>query len=220
MIKTIILCLGSSIVGWFLSCLAVMWHKYHACKKFLKPSVFLRKNKLMALALYALLGIVAGILFAKYEYMPSKCIRYMILICGLCIIAYIDKKEQIIPNFILVILLGVRSILLVVDILLYTDVWDVILLNTLGGLVLGFIIFLIAYLLSRKGIGLGDVKLVAVMGFYLGASALYGAIVLSLLSCVLYTGFQMLRKKLKLRDAVAFGPFLAIGTILGILIGI
>ena len=30
----------------------------------------------------------------------------------------------------------------------------------------------------------------------------------------------MIRKKLKLKDAVAFGPFLAIGTVLGILMGI
>ena len=220
MIKTIVLCSMMSIIGWFFACLAVMQYKYHTIKRFLKPRIFLKKNKMLALAFYVLMGVAAGVMFSEYGYLPSKCIRYMILICGICVIAYIDKTSQIIPNFILIALLVVRTVLLVIDLILYTDAWQTILLSTFGGMILGFIIFMIAYLLSRKGIGLGDVKLVAVIGYYLGASALYGVIILSLLSCVIYTGVQMIRKKLKLKDEVAFGPFLAIGTVLGILMGI
>jgi leader peptidase (prepilin peptidase) / N-methyltransferase len=78
---------------------------------------------------------------------------------------------------------------------------------------------LLAALLYPRGMGMGDVKLAAVMGLFLGASivpALFVGIALGALA-----GFVlMLRYGPEARKhAVPFGPFLAIGGVVGLLAG-
>ena len=67
--------------------------------------------------------------------------------------------------------------------------------------------------ISKKGIGMGDVKLISVIGFYTGTAVLYAIIVFSLIACIVYSLIQMARKKVTAKSFVAFGPFVAIGTI-------
>lgn len=69
-------------------------------------------------------------------------------------------------------------------------------------------------LVTRGGIGGGDVKLVAVSGLYVGFpgimyATLYGFALASLYSIVL-----MMMKKLSKKDFIPFGPFISIGVII------
>jgi leader peptidase (prepilin peptidase)/N-methyltransferase len=80
-----------------------------------------------------------------------------------------------------------------------------------------FLLFAVAY---PKGMGMGDVKLAAVMGLFLGrevavalmAGVLAGAIIGA--GVIARAGVQEGRK-----TAIPFGPFLALGGIIGLLIG-
>ena len=83
----------------------------------------------------------------------------------------------------------------------------------------GLILFLIAYFLSRKSIGLGDVKLAAVLGWYLGLALIWWDLVVGLFLAGLYSVVQLVRKKLNLKDSIPLVPFLAAGTILVVLLG-
>ena len=76
--------------------------------------------------------------------------------------------------------------------------------------------FAIAY---PKGMGMGDVKLVAVMGLFLGR-ALIPALAVAVLAGAIVGLVTMLRHGSEARKhAIPFGPFLALGGVVGLLAG-
>lgn len=133
---------------------------------------------------------------------------------GLAVIAYEDWKEKRIPNRWLVYLAGIRMTLFVAEAILYPVMLVENLKFTLfGGFFSGLVLFF-AYVISRHEIGLGDVKLFAVIGLYLGFSVTYFVILLSLIIAAIYGGYHLITKRLKPKDEIAFGPFVAIGTVI------
>jgi len=79
---------------------------------------------------------------------------------------------------------------------------------------------LLAALAYPGGMGMGDVKLAAVMGLFLGR-AVAPAILIALLAGVLFGALVIARKGSHegRKTAVAFGPFLALGAIAGVFVG-
>jgi leader peptidase (prepilin peptidase)/N-methyltransferase len=79
---------------------------------------------------------------------------------------------------------------------------------------------LLAALAYPGGMGMGDVKLAAVMGLFLGR-AVAPAILIALLAGVLYGALVVARKGTKegRKTAVPFGPFLAFGAVIAVFAG-
>ena len=80
--------------------------------------------------------------------------------------------------------------------------------------------FLICYFITRGGVGMGDVKLFFVAGLYLGSGGIMAVIVTTVFSSAVYSIVQLVRKKAKLKDEIAFAPFVWIGRILAMALGI
>ncbi|MDQ1700849.1 MAG: leader peptidase (prepilin peptidase) / N-methyltransferase [Frankiaceae bacterium] len=80
--------------------------------------------------------------------------------------------------------------------------------------------FLAAAMAYPRGMGMGDVKLVAVLGLYLGR-AVAPAIFFGLIAGVLVGAVIMARlgREAGRKTAVPFGPFLAIGAVLAFFVG-
>ena len=97
--------------------------------------------------------------------------------------------------------------------------WLDILKSAGGGMLLGFLIFFLARIFSRKSVGMGDVKLAAVLGWYLGGSLIWFDIVVSLSLAALYSIVQLILKKLNMKDSIPLAPFFSVGTILILLLG-
>jgi leader peptidase (prepilin peptidase)/N-methyltransferase len=80
-------------------------------------------------------------------------------------------------------------------------------------------VLLVAALAYPNGMGMGDVKLAALMGLYLG-SAVAPALLIGFLAGALVGIGLMLREGAAARKrGVPFGPFLALGGIVGLLAG-
>jgi leader peptidase (prepilin peptidase)/N-methyltransferase len=79
---------------------------------------------------------------------------------------------------------------------------------------------LLAALAYPAGMGMGDVKLAGMMGLFLGA-AVAPAVFVALLSGVLTGAVVLARKGVRegRKTAVPFGPFLALGALLGVFAG-
>jgi len=80
--------------------------------------------------------------------------------------------------------------------------------------------FLVAALVYPAGMGLGDVKLAAVMGLYLGravAPALFFALIAGVVVGLVVIARQGRERGRKVQ--VPFGPFLALGSVLAIFVG-
>ena len=71
---------------------------------------------------------------------------------------------------------------------------------------------LAAWFLSRKSIGMGDVKLAAVIGWYLGGSLIWFDLVVCLSLSAIFSIVQLLRKKLTMKDSIPLARFFS-GTI-------
>jgi Flp pilus assembly protein protease CpaA len=154
-----------------------------------------------------------------YQYEWLKILRNCTLSIALIPLAMIDKQEKRIPNKILLVLLLVRAILLSAELLVYSDLRISLCSSVFFGLLFGGGILLIAYAVSRGGIGMGDVKLFAVIGAYVGSRSIAACLLLSMILAAVYSVVMMLRRKLTAKDEIPLAPFAAAGTILSILVG-
>jgi leader peptidase (prepilin peptidase)/N-methyltransferase len=92
-------------------------------------------------------------------------------------------------------------------------------LNALIGAGVGFVFLLIPALISRGGMGFGDVKMAALIGLTTGFPgvlvAVLGGIVLGGLIAILLLTFRIKKRK----EAIPFGPFLSVGAIVTLIWG-
>lgn len=139
---------------------------------------------------YAVLGLTAELLLA------------CVLASALLVLSVVDWKTHVIPTKIN----GVIACLGVANLFLHREQWQVHIL----GLFCGGGLFLLVYYLTRKrGIGGGDVKLMAAAGLYLGWELL---LVASFLGCLYACILHLLRMRIcKVGPVFALGPYLAAG---------
>lgn len=148
-----------------------------------------------------------------------KALRYAILLAALAVIAWIDRRSRRIPNRILLALATIRLFLLAVEWAVYPSMGLAVFLSSVGGGLLGGGLFLLCGFLSRGGMGMGDVKLLAVTGLFVGMGVVMTVIFLSVTVSAVYSAVQLLRKKTNLKDEIAFAPFVWIGLLLTMAIG-
>lgn len=157
--------------------------------------------------------------FFLFAYSIWKISRYMVLAAALFFIAWIDWQSRRIPNRILKMLLTVRGILLAAEWLTYPKLGLAVLLSALLGAAIGGGMFLIAHFISKGGVGMGDVKLFIVIGSYMGSGSIMTAVFLSVMASAFYSIAMLLLKKIKLKEEIPFAPFIFVGTVLTMALG-
>jgi leader peptidase (prepilin peptidase)/N-methyltransferase len=88
----------------------------------------------------------------------------------------------------------------------------------LGGAV-GFAVFLLIALVSRGGMGWGDVKLAALIGLATGFPLVFLAIIMAAILGGIVAVALMIAKKRTRRQTIPFGPFLAVAAMVTLLWG-
>lgn len=125
------------------------------------------------------------------------------LIIILVLVVISDLKEMIIPNSILLIGAGIGIIFAGI-----LPSWSWLL-----GAVIGAGIFLVMYLALPGMLGEGDIKLVGLIGLYLGWPNIMAVILLSILAGAAISMFLVLIRKATMQSKVPFAPFLGIGAV-------
>jgi leader peptidase (prepilin peptidase) / N-methyltransferase len=144
-------------------------------------------------------------------------LAYFAFAAALIAITVIDLHYQIIPD--LISLPGIGAGLLVSLV-----IPQITFFNSLFGVLLGGgSLFLVAtvyqWLFKREGMGGGDVKLLAMIGAFLGWKAVILTIFLSSLIGSVTGVVLMLIKGKDFKYAIPFGPFLSLGAILALFYG-
>ena len=156
------------------------------------------------------------------------------LLCALCVLVYgadndvwapllfvlllvpitlIDLEHHIIPN----VLTGIGAVGAIVLLVLFDSdsIVEHLIAATAAG---GF--FLLAAIVYPAGMGMGDVKLAAVMGLFLGravAPAIFAALIAgTLIGGVIIARYGMDEGRKK---GIPFGPWLAFGSLVGLFVG-
>jgi leader peptidase (prepilin peptidase)/N-methyltransferase len=132
---------------------------------------------------------------------------FALLAVVLLVVACIDLAHTIIPDAIT--LPGILAGLLASLVLTPVGIG-----NALIGVLLGGGLFFVIAVLSRGGMGGGDIKLIAMIGAFLGWQAVLATIFLgAFLGALMGLTLMLLRQKGR-KDPLPFGPFLAMGGLL------
>jgi leader peptidase (prepilin peptidase)/N-methyltransferase len=165
---------------------------------------------------YPLTELTTGALFAATGFVfygePAELALGLVFVSTLLAVTLTDLEGRIIPNKILLVaaVLGVATVA-VTDLASLPE--RVIAATAAGGLLLA------AALAYPRGMGLGDVKLAATMGLFLGRDVA-PAILVALLAGSL-VGLAMIARDgaAARKQAIPFGPFLALGGVVGLFAG-
>jgi leader peptidase (prepilin peptidase)/N-methyltransferase len=148
-----------------------------------------------------LTAVVFVVLFMRFDLVGF--VFQALFFSTLIVIFFIDLDHQIIPNRLVLVLLG----LTVVGFFVNPQVTVVQAL--LGGL-LGGGLFLLLAVVSGGGMGGGDIKLTAVFGLWFGWGPLLLLMFLSFLGGGLVSGVLLALGIKKRKDGIPFGPFLVL----------
>jgi leader peptidase (prepilin peptidase)/N-methyltransferase len=161
-------------------------------------------------------GLFAVAVFARYGLSWESLFVYA-LIAALVVITFIDIDHQIIPDVITYPGIGVGFIASFV--LGYITYKESLIGIILGGGVLLLVAWGYHFLTKREGMGGGDIKLLAMIGAFLGwKGVIFTIFVGSAIGTIVGTVIA-LRTEEGRRLPIPFGPFLSIGALLFLFFG-
>ena len=150
----------------------------------------------------------------RFEYLDFLRFLHAAIFSSLLLIcSFIDLKHKIIPDVISLPMIAVSPLI----IFFHPELdWR----SSLYGVLLGggsiYIVQWLYYLIRKKlGIGMGDAKLLAAIGGWLGYQAIFPTLFYgSILGSIFGVGAIIVTRRVSLKTQIPFGPFLAVGAFL------
>ena len=204
---------GKSIVAPRSSC-PKCGHQLRASELIPVVSYFIQRGKCRQCKVgispvYPFFELLTGMLFAVAYLLigwSGELVIALTLISLFIIITVSDLAYMVIPDKVLLVFAG---IFIVERIFLPLSPWW----DSIAGAVAGFMILLFIALISKGGMGGGDIKLFALIGFAIG----FKTMLLSFFFATFYGAFfgigAMLLGFVKRKQAIPFGPFIALGSL-------
>lgn len=156
------------------------------------------------------LAYLATVLVLRHD--PAQLALGLVLVTALMAVTITDLERRIIPNKILLAATAIGfAIVVVADPASLPE-------RAIAAAAAGGLLFTAA-LLYPRGMGLGDVKLAAVMGFFLGQNVAPALFVALLSGSVVGLALIAREGASARKRAIPFGPFLAFGALVGLLFG-
>ncbi|PIZ04617.1 MAG: prepilin peptidase [Gammaproteobacteria bacterium CG_4_10_14_0_8_um_filter_38_16] len=140
-----------------------------------------------------------------------------ILTWGLIALSFIDLKHQFLPD-------PITYFLLWLGLFISTQHLFISMAHSIYGALIGYLfLFVIAksYLLFRKkeGMGLGDCKMLAMIGAWVGAISLLNVLLISTILALIVSVIFIAAGKMQKGNTIPFGPYIAIGGWITLLFG-
>lgn len=164
----------------------------------------------------ALTGVLAIALYLRFG-LTLHFFSLFAFAASLVAITFIDLEHRIIPD--IISLPGIFSGALIAIWAPWIGLRDSLIGILIGGGSLFAVAFVYERVTKREGMGMGDVKLLAMIGAWLGWGAVLFTIFIASLSGTIIGMIAMLIHKQGRHYALPFGPFLAFAAILYIFFG-
>ncbi|QHE53142.1 A24 family peptidase [Pontibacillus sp. HMF3514] len=159
--------------------------------------------------IYPIVELTTGVLFAHSYLVFGLHIELfisIIFISMLMIVFVTDITYMLIPDKLLFFFLPIFVILRIIHPL--EPWWD----SYIGGLA-GLFTLALIIILSRGGMGAGDMKLMGVIGIVLGLQDTYLAFFFATLYGTVISGGLLLLKKIDRKQPIPFGPYIILGAL-------
>ena len=181
---------------------------------------------------YPLVEAITGVLFFavywRFGLTPATPV-YMLLVAGLVMTTFIDLTDWTIPDEVTLpgIPIGIACSLAAMFFpttgFLVKDVFDSLIGVVLGGGILYLLDKITVLLIKKRGMGFGDVKLLAMLGAFMGWKGVVAIIILSsLIGSIIGITVVFLQKRKGIEEEahyLPFGPYLVLGGLLYLFFG-
>lgn len=171
---------------------------------------------------YNILGVAAIIALGiemRIMFSGDSCVHQLklqFLISVIFALAFIDYRHRIVPNVVLLFCLAVRILFLIGEFIWEKDLFFGTLKTTAIGLLIFAVFFVICYLITKGGIGMGDLKLFMVIVLFQGLEYSLTSIFMSLLICFVVSLVLLASKKKKVKDTLPLVPCILAGTFISV----
>jgi len=161
-------------------------------------------------------GLLALLLFMKFG--PTiHFLVFFIFTAVLIVITFIDLDHQIIPD--VISLPGIPLFFLAAVLIVKLPWLEAVIGLLIGGGILLSIAFVYELITKREGMGGGDIKLLALIGGFLGWKSLIFVLLFSSLTGAVIGVTAMIINKQDTKYAVPFGPFLSAAAVAYVFLG-
>ena len=184
----------------------------------IEDKTFDKKQHIMFGVITTILNIMLALALV-YIYKDTPVVEHIkrLGLIGLIEIAAVtDRKYNIIPNDLIKVGLALRAAILICEIFMFRmSVLSILISDAIG--ILAVVIIVILCLLFMKGsVGMGDLKLMMLMALCQGIDGFTASGMMSLIAAFFAAVYYLITKKKGRKDSMAFAPFLAVGTYLGV----
>ena len=169
---------------------------------------------------YFLVEFISAISFIIVYHLYGISITTLLLIIlsiFFIIIFFIDLKHFIIPNeltFPLMLIGFVKSFEPNLNQTIFPNYINSLIGGVFGYLIIWLIIFFYKKVRNKEGMGLGDAKLMAVVGFWFGWASIPFTIFISSFVALVFAIPSLLKKNKNMTTQIPFGPYIIIGCII------
>ena len=169
-------------------------------------------------------GVIFALLYWHYRLSPELGVMAFYA-CLFIVIFVIDLEHSLILNKVVYPTMVAALLLsLIPESWLAHEAWLTIVIEpgiasaALGGAT-GFVVFLVIALVSRGGMGWGDVKLAALIGLATGFPLVFVAIIMAAILGGIVAVVLLITRRRGRREMIPFGPFLAVAAMATLLWG-
>ena len=169
---------------------------------------------------YFIVELISAISFVSIYYffgLTLAALLLLILSIFFIIIFFIDLKHFIIPNeltFPLMIIGFIKSFDPNLNQTIFPNYINSLIGGVFGYLIIWLIIFFYKKVRKKEGMGLGDAKLMAVIGFWFGWVSIPFVIFISSAVALILVIPSLINQSRKMSSEIPFGPYIIIGCIL------
>jgi leader peptidase (prepilin peptidase)/N-methyltransferase len=164
-----------------------------------------------------LMGLFSIILLVRYG-ISTLYLVYFAFFASLTLVSFIDLPHRIIPD--VISLPGILIGLIVSLLLPQLSFKDSLIGVLLGGGSLYLVASIYHVVTKREGMGGGDIKLLAMIGAFIGwKGVLFTILCSSFIGSLVGVTLMLISSQADSKYAVPFGPFLSLGAILYVLVG-
>ncbi len=191
--------------------------RYHLCENDGLKDIAKKNLKYLVLTAVVFVGVIAieTMYVMKHDvYVLPILMKWSTLFWGIYLLAKVDYHEKKIPNKVVLVMLILRVVFLVHEVLVNLEYWRKVLVYPFLGATMGGLIMIVAMLMSRKGVGMGDVKMFIVIGAFVGSTEILATMFYTFLISAIGGICLLVTKKFGLKDSIPMAPFACAGVAL------
>lgn len=137
----------------------------------------------------------------------------LLLLCSvLWPCAWADLRVKLIPNSVLIVGSLLRCAVLGAELILLPQEVLLDLIRSIVAAAALFVAAILCRLAAPGAVGFGDVKLLILMGFFLGTGQVWSCIFCAMLASFVWSVILLLTKRANMKTEIPYAPFLLLGT--------